>query len=250
MPQAGSMTGAEREAFVRGRQCLERGDSVQALGYLTRVLDSCPRFADVHYLLGLAHEELGNAEAATQSFEAALRINPGYAEAFLALASAYERAGDFEGSRELAARTGPAVLRASGVPPVEPGAPDPTTRAKLANLQAALGDAYQEVGDLQDAVEAYRKALRRCPTFHDIRQRLGIALREAGLGSQAVREFRRILQANPTYLDAAVQLGLTLYTMGRTREAVAEWQRVLDRDPSRESARMYLKLVARRPRTG
>jgi tetratricopeptide (TPR) repeat protein len=104
---------------------------------------------------------------------------------------------------------------------------------------ARSADAYCEVGDFREAVEAYRKALERCPTFHDIRQRLGMALREAGLGSQALEEF------NPTYLDAAVQLGLTLYTMGRSREAIAEWKRVLNRDPSRESARMYLNLLDR-----
>ena len=224
MPRAGRMTGAEREAFQLGRQHYERGDPTGALGYLTRVLDSCPRF---------------------ESFEAALAINPVYVEALLALSSAYERAGDFDGSRALAERTGPAALHGSGVPPVEPGSPDPITRAKLANLHAGLGDAYCEVGDFREAVEAYRKALERCPTFHDIRQRLGMALREAGLGSQALEEFRRILRANPTYLDAAVQLGLTLYTMGRSREAIAEWKRVLNRDPSRESARMYLNLLDR-----
>jgi tetratricopeptide (TPR) repeat protein len=239
------MSGPEREAFQLGRQCFERGDPTRALGYLTRVLDSCPRFADVHYLVGLVQEDLGNGEAAIESFEAALRINPGYAEARLALASSYERAGDFDGSRALAEQIGPGVLQGSGVPPVEAGSPDPITRAKLANLHAGLGDAYCEVGDFREAVEAYRKALERCPTFHDIRQRLGIALREAGLGSQALEEFRRILRANPTYLDAAVQLGLTLYTMGRSREAIAEWKRVVDRDPSREAARMYLSLLER-----
>lgn len=247
MPRAGRMTGPEREAFRRGRRCLERGDPARALGYLERVADSCPRFADVHYLIGLVHEDLGNADAAIESFEAALHINPGYAEALLALASAYERAGDFDGSRELAERLGPTALRGSGVPPAEAGSPDPVTRAKLANLHAALGDAYSEVGEFQEAVEAYRKALERCPTFHDIRQRLGIALREAGLGSQALDEFRRILRANPSYLDAAIQLGLTLYTMGRSGEAVREWRRVLELDPSRETARMYLSLLEQHP---
>jgi superkiller protein 3 len=243
MPQAGGMTASEREAWQLGRQCLERGEPGRALGFLKRLLDTRPRFADVHYLLGLVHEELGNGEAAVESFEAALRINPGYAEAILALASAYERQGRFERSRTLAEQVTPERLRASGVPPVEAGAPDPLTRAKLANLHAALGDAYREVGELREAVEAYRKALERCPGFHDIRHRLGMALRDAGLPSQALAEFRRVLRANPSCLDSAVQLGVTLFRLGRTREAVAEWERVLERDPSRAVARMYLRLV-------
>jgi tetratricopeptide (TPR) repeat protein len=242
MQHAGRITGSEREAYRKGRECFESGDLDAALGHLTLLLETCPRFADVHYLVGLVHDQRGDLELAAASFEEALRINPGYAEAFLALASLYERQGQFERSRALAQRL---ELAASGAPSVEPGEPDPTTRGKLANLHAALGDAYREVGELPDAIDAYRKALERCPTFHDIRQRLGIALREAGLASQAIQEFRRILRANPSYLDAAVQVGLTCYTLGRCEDAVAEWEKVLERDPSRDDARMYLRMVCR-----
>ena len=68
-----------------------------------------------------------------------------------------------------------------------------TTRGKLANLHAALGDAYRESGDLRAAIGEYRKALDRCPHFHDVRQKLAVALRENGLPHQAIRELERIL---------------------------------------------------------
>ena len=78
------------------------------------------------------YDELGDPEGAARSLEQALRINPGYAEAVLALASVYERQGEFDRSRALALGLSPAALDASGVPPVEPDGPDPTTRARLA----------------------------------------------------------------------------------------------------------------------
>ena len=102
------------------------------------------------------------------------------------------------------------------------------------------------MGEVRDAIEAYRKALDRCPDFHDIRQRLGLALREAGLPNRALAEFRRVLRANPAFLDAAVQLGFSLYTLGRSDEAIREWEAVLERDPSRDDARMYLRLAGRK----
>jgi tetratricopeptide (TPR) repeat protein len=123
---------------------------------------------------------------------------------------------------------------------------DPTTRGKLANLHAALGDAYREAGDLREAIDAYRKALDRCPGFHDIRQRLAVTLREAGLPARALAELQRVLRANPHYLDAQVQIGLTLFTLGRTEEARAAWNAALERDPSRDDARMYLRLLGAR----
>ena len=117
---------------------LEQGDHDAALEHLERVAKERPEFADVHYMLGIAHERRGDLEAATRCLGEALRLNPRYAEARLALTSVYEQRGDYQQSEEVA----------SAAPAAEPaGALDPTTDAKLANLQAALGDAYREVGE-------------------------------------------------------------------------------------------------------
>jgi tetratricopeptide (TPR) repeat protein len=241
MQHVGRMTREDREAYLLGRQRFEVGDDEGALASFARVLENCPRYADVHYLVGLAHERQGNLDAATESLECALGINPGYMECVIALTSVYERRGLFDRSRTIAERAGK-LSGATG------GVVDATTRGKFANLHAALGDAYREAGDLREAIEAYRKALDRAPGFHDIRHRLGIALREAGLPSHAMAEFKRVLRGNPTYLEAAVQLGLTYYSLGRTQFALREWETVLERDPSRDDARMYIRMVKRAPR--
>ena len=177
--------------------------------------------------------------AAARCLTRALRINPHYAEARLALASLYEHEGDYERSREINEHA-----RATSAAPE--GALDPTTRGKLANLQAALGDAYREVREPHEAIEAYRKALDRCPDFHDIRLRLGMALREAGLPNRALAEFHRIQRNRPEWLDAAVQTGLTLYTLGRAQDARRESQTVLQQDPDRQAAPLHLRLVQSR----
>lgn len=229
------MTAAERRAVERVRRSLERGDE-DALGQLEQLLELREGFADLHYMAGLLHERRNDHPAAAHSLRRALRINPSYTEALLALASVYEQQGDFGRSQEVATRAQQVGRRG-------PGPLDATTRGKLANLQAALGDAYREVGELREAIEAYRKALDRCPDFHDIRQRLGVALREAGLPDRALAEFRRVLRAHPGYLDAAVQAGLTLYSLGRSAEAAEQWRAVLDREPGHAGARMYLRML-------
>jgi tetratricopeptide (TPR) repeat protein len=187
-------------------------------------------------MLGMLKERAGDLDAAVEELRTAIRINPSYVEALLALASLYERRGDFDRSQGYAER-------ASQLAQPSAGELDPTTRGKLANQQAELGDALAAAGERRDAIAAYRGALDRCPTFHDIRHRLGVALREAGLPSQAAQEFRRILRAHPGMLESQIQLGLTYYSMGRTPDAVREWEAVLERDPSRDEARMYLRLV-------
>lgn len=225
-----------REALLSGRRAFERGEDATALEALSRMVDQGYDYADLHYMIGMLKERANDLEAALESLRQAVRINPSYVEALLALASLHERRGDFDRSQSYAER-------AMQLAQPSAGGLDPTTRGKLTNQQAELADALARAGEKRDAIEEYRRALDRCPTFHDIRHRLGTTLREAGLPFQAAQEFRRILQAHPGMLESQIQLGLTCYSMGRTSEAIREWESVLERDPSRDEARMYLRLV-------
>lgn len=226
----------DRERLAQGRRAFERGDDAAALLCLEQLLESGLRFADVHYMLGIVHERQGDLEAAAVRLREAIRINPAYVEALLALASVCERQGDYAQSERHAERAGQ-LCRASA------GGLDPTTRGKLANQQALLADALAQAGLRREAIEQYRQALDRCPTFLDVRHRLGVTLREAGLPFQALQEFERILAAHPGFVESRIQTGLTYYGMGRADEAVREWQRVLELDPTRREANMYLRLV-------
>lgn len=230
------MTSSERRAYTLGRACYERGDAAAAIEHLTSLLETRNGYADVHFMLGVMLERRNDSASAAQSLREALRINPAYTEAMLALASVYESTGDFERSREVA-------QRASELAKSSDGALDATTRGKLANFQAEVADAYAQAGELREAIDGYHKALDRCPTFHDIRMRLGVTLRDAGLPDRALTEFARVLRAQPDYIEARVQRGLTLYTLGRTGDALAEWESVLAADPTRDDAKMYLRLV-------
>lgn len=226
------LRGSERASLLLGKRFFERGLVDPAFEHLERVARARPEFADVHYMLGMLHERRGELETAATHLSEALRLNPRYAEARLALATVYEQQGDYAHSEEIA----------SAAPAQDPGTLDPTTDAKLANLQAALGDAYREVGEFSDAIEAYRKALARRPDFQDVRYRLALALREAGLGSQAIRELERALRRNPDWTQARVQLGLTYYALGQWSRARALWEQCLADEPGRADVQLYLRL--------
>ncbi len=226
----------ERQAYLEGRQRFDAGDEDGALEAFGALVELCPRFADIHYMMGIVHERQGRLPEAAASLERALDINPDYTECIVALVSVYEQQGQFDRSRALTER-----LADAGQPAL--GLADPTTANKLANLQASLGDALHEAGELREAIEAYRRALDRAPAFHDVRYRLGISLREAGLPSQAIAEFNRVLRGNPSFHEAAIQLGLTWYTLGRSDRAVEQWRAVAEQDPTRNDAQMYLRMV-------
>ena len=212
------MNRPEQAAYTLARQSFARGEDDTALQAVRTLLRTQDGFADVHYMLGILSERRGDLSAAETALQEAVRINPSYAEALLALATLHERRGNYDLARECAERA--TTAHSPGAPA---GGVDATTRGKLANMQAAVGDACVEAGDFREAIFAYRKALDRCPDFHDIRHRLGIALREAGLGNKATLEFQRVLRSNPGFLESRVQLGLTYYTLGRRKDATEEW---------------------------
>lgn len=229
------LSARERLALKRGRQGVERGEPEAALADLGDLLSTRPRFADAHYWVGLAHERRGDLDEAAASLEEALRLNPRYVEARLALACVYEQKGEWGRARGLAEAT-----RTTARP--GHGRLDATTLGKLANLHAALGDAYREVGESDEAAAAYRKALEHGPTFHDVRLRLAMALREAGRPRQSIAELQRILRADPRQHAARVQLGVTHWSVGRHAEARAEWEAALVGDPTLDDARTYLRM--------
>lgn len=236
MANPNALSAIERETYTRAKNHFECGEVEPALNGFAQLLESRENFADIHYMVGVLFEQRGELDSATKSLGKALELNPRYAEALLALSSIHERLGDFERSRELAERA-TASSRAAD------NNLDVITSAKLANLQASVGDAYAEVGERREAIEAYRKALDRCPGFHDIRYRLGIVLREAGLPHQASIEFKRMLRANPDFIDARVQLGLTYFSLGRPKDAAAQWDRAASTEPDRNDIRLYQRLV-------
>ena len=104
MPFASSrkMSPGERERYTRGRTSFELGDAEAALASLSPLLERWRDFADLHYMVGVMLDRQGDSEKAAQRLRDAIRLNPDYAEALLALASVYERSGRYERSRDLA----------------------------------------------------------------------------------------------------------------------------------------------------
>ena len=138
---------SNREILLHGRRAFDCGDDEQALTSLRRLVAHGVRYADVHYMIGMIQERLGELEGALTELRESIRINPSYVEALLALASLHERRGEFDRSQGYAER-------ASQLSRPSAAGLDPTTRGKLANQQALLADALVEAD--ADAVAVAR----------------------------------------------------------------------------------------------
>ena len=202
-------------------------------------IESGEGYADAHHMLGLCHAMTEAREAALQSFDEAIRLNPRYVEAHLNRAIVL---GDLGRATEAAE----ALSRAQ-----ELGGPDssgyPTMVAnRLANMHAELGRAYRDAGGLDRAEEQFRAALALRPRFADLRLELARVLLDAQQPEVAAEELDAILRDRPNWLDAMLLRGLAAYFAGRLEQAGSVWDRAAEQYPEDPRVETYRSMLARR----
>jgi tetratricopeptide (TPR) repeat protein len=95
-----------------------------------------------------------------------------------------------------------------------------------------LGEAWRNSGRVEEAVPAYREAIRRDPRMVAAQQNLGVALRRAGQVEEAVETLRRATQLAPDRAAVWHELGLAYRAQGRMGEAAKAIEKaiILDSD--------------------
>src|SRR5262249_35441622 len=162
-----------RRLITLGREYYRAHDFDAAESCLREVSERHPGLPDVWNMLGVIHHARGRMADAERSFEAAVKLNPGYTEAALNLAVTYNDLGKYREAREV-------YFRAMQRTRDEPRHLDPFVKGKLANLHADLGAAYAECMLWPEAVREYQNALALCPGVVDLRTRLPQVSRAMG----------------------------------------------------------------------
>ncbi|MBD69746.1 hypothetical protein CMK21_06440, partial [Candidatus Poribacteria bacterium] len=87
-----------------------------------------------------------------------------------------------------------------------------------------LGLALQEQGELDQAIQAYHRALEINPNYSEAYNNLGNVLKEQGKLDDAVLAYRSALGINPDYSEAHNNLGLVLLLQGNFSSGWREYE--------------------------
>jgi protein O-mannosyl-transferase len=183
-----------------------------------------------HNLGSALLDEPGRLPEAIAHLRAALRINPGSAQAHTDLGSALAKAG----------RPGEAIAEFRAALAGAPGSA--VVHNNLANALAASGQPLE-------AIREYDAALRIDPAYNEARQNLaiahfdaGVSFAKAGRAPEAVAEFQEALRLLPGYADAHNNLGVVLSQMpGRLNEAISHFEAAVRLRPDYEDAKFNLE---------
>jgi Tfp pilus assembly protein PilF len=172
---------------------------------------------------GVKQADAGDVNAAIASHEAALALNPSFAQAHANLISLYGRTRNWTKAEE-------------------------HYRAVVA-LAVNVADAHYDYGVLlgmqerwDTAAESYRKALELNPQHAQARNNLGQILERQARLAEATDEYRLAVESQPTLRIARFNLGRMLIAQGRHEEAVTALSQLTE--PRDAEAPRYLFALA------
>jgi tetratricopeptide (TPR) repeat protein len=151
------------------------GELERAREALIEALRRAPRYADLHYQMGLLERARGSFEEALNEFRAALEINPRYTLARLDVAAALFDLGRWREARAVYRDVIAAGIRSS-------------------DIYLQVGEAEERIGNLEEAESAYREALRLNPGESVAHYHLGRLYRKRGDGARARLSWSKFLE--------------------------------------------------------
>ena len=112
---------------------------------------------------------------------------------------------------------------------------------------ASLGFEQQTKGNMNAALEYYRKAVDAKPTWAPAFVFRGVALREQGHSADAIGEFSKAIELNPKFAEAYHNRAAVYERLGNNRRAVQDYTKALEIKPTLAAAyqnrgRLYFTL--------
>jgi tetratricopeptide (TPR) repeat protein len=222
-----------------GKSAYGEMDFLRAERLLREAIAGGAKYPDIYYTLGLIEHQRGNFRQAVEHFEQAIAANPDYTEALLSLSITLNDMGRYDEARAAYGKAAE-VLSRHGAAPREN-----LFRGKVANLHKELGELYLALGNHEDAITEYRKAISVAPWYPDLRVRLVVALREAGRAAEALSEVDAFLARSPGSPQGLMQKGILHYLAGDKARARRSWEEALYREPLNKIVQLYLNTLDR-----
>ena len=103
---------------------------------------------------------------------------------------------------------------------------------KSINLFNIIGAANKSLGNLEEALTAYKKALLLKPDFSEAYYNMGITLQLQGNVTGAIETYKKALRIQPNYAEAYNNMGTALRNQGKREEAIEAYKRALSIKPN------------------
>ncbi len=184
--------------------------------------------ASVHEVLtaGIQHHQAGDLRAAEQMYRRVLQQDSQNADALHLLGVIALQVSKHQLALDL-------IQQATAI------------NAHEATYWCNLGAAFQGLHRLDDAIAAFRRALKLRPDFPEAHSNLADALRESGSLEEALLACQRAIELNPNSAESHCVRGTVLREQGELEEALACFRHALQLSPKLSRAHIGLGTTLR-----
>ena len=174
--------------------------------------------------LGYVLAAEGRTTEAIEQYQAALDLNPGFADCDNNLGTAFLHQGQLDKAFEC-------YRRALAIDP------------KFAEVENNLGILLTKEGKPSEAIEHYQKAIELKPTRAEFYNNLGNLLANQGRAADAIPEFEKALEIEPDNTQFHYNLANIAFSQGKWDEAINHYQQAMKGMPDNVHAHYQLGLA-------
>ncbi len=109
-----------------------------------------------------------------------------------------------------------------------------------------VGQVYSEIGNQQQALAAFQKAMQQDPSLQRAHYYAGLSQLRLNQPTLAISEFQAELKLNPKDADTQYQLGKALLEQGNTKDAVTHLQTAAELNPELDGVHNQLQIAYRK----
>jgi len=170
-----------------------------------RAVEIKPDYLEAWYSLGITYDDINKRHEARKAFRKVLEIKPDYHEAWYRIGINYNSF-------------------------------DPKDFTKKLNKETVLSE--RERANL--AINAYMKALKIKPDYHEAWCKLGFTYRMIDDLNEAIEALQIAIKIRPDYIEAWLELGHCYKNINQKQEAINAFEKILGIDPNHYMAKFHL----------
>ena len=244
------------EALNKAAEAYGAGNIEVAKKLFGSIIEIEPNNSDANHNMGLILIKSGDLEESLPFFKTALETNFSVAQYWFSYINALFNVGRFTQASELLATAKDKGCKGPAFDDLETKLSSKEVKLELEiriqRLQKldedgpyaylapfGIGNAHREQGKLEEAIEAYNKALAIKPDYAEAYNNMGITLKEQGKLEEAIEAFNKALAIKPDYVEVYNHIGITLQEQGKLEEAIEAYKK----NSSQESQTSLLRCL-------